>query len=103
MPSKVRAIVSGLMKGCSRIGILSTSDGADAEALRKLFARVDVNADGVIDWNEFVSYMLLDKKSSAQICEPENTPKLAANPLSSTLTEKQVSPSGLDSDARARL
>ncbi len=40
------------------LGVLQTEDGGDAEALSKLFCRIDANCDGTIDWDEFSSYMV---------------------------------------------
>ena len=52
-------------------GILQTEDGGDAEALGKLFCRIDANCDGTVDWDEFSSYMLLESAGSASIRELE--------------------------------
>jgi len=55
------------------LGILQTEDGGDAEALSKLFMRIDANSDGSIDWDEFSSYMLLESQGSASIRELESS------------------------------
>lgn len=47
-------------------GILSTEEGSGPEALRRLFMRIDANADGTVDWHEFSSYMLLESDGSAK-------------------------------------
>jgi hypothetical protein len=31
-------------------GVISTSEGSDDEALRKLFMRIDANCDATVDW-----------------------------------------------------
>ncbi len=45
-------------------GILQTEDGADEQALGRLFMRIDANSDGSLDWDEFSNYMLLE----SQVC-----------------------------------
>lgn len=52
---------------CPSSGVLSTAEGADEQALRKLFMRMDANCDAVIDWEEFSSYLLLQKASSSTL------------------------------------
>jgi EF hand len=37
------------------LGKLSSPDGSDQEAMRKLFYRIDANADGTVDWVRFLS------------------------------------------------
>lgn len=39
------------------------------EAMRKLFCRIDANADGALDWDEFSLYMLLENSGAAAIRE----------------------------------
>ncbi|KAG2450287.1 hypothetical protein HYH02_004795 [Chlamydomonas schloesseri] len=55
------------------LGILQTEDGGDAEALAKLFMRIDANSDGTVDWDEFSTYMLLESQGSARVREFEST------------------------------
>ncbi|GLI65559.1 hypothetical protein VaNZ11_009122 [Volvox africanus] len=55
------------------LGILQTEDGGDAEALAKLFMRIDADSDGTIDWDEFSTYMLLESQGSARVREFEST------------------------------
>ncbi|KAG2490207.1 hypothetical protein HYH03_011334 [Edaphochlamys debaryana] len=55
------------------LGILQTEDGGDAEALAKLFMRIDANSDGTVDWDEFSTYMLLESQGSAKVREFEST------------------------------
>ncbi|GFR47120.1 hypothetical protein Agub_g8807 [Astrephomene gubernaculifera] len=55
------------------LGILQTEDGGDADALAKLFMRIDVNSDGTVDWDEFSTYMLLESQGSARVREFEST------------------------------
>lgn len=47
-------------------GVLSTDDGDGPDALRRLFARIDANADGTVDWREFSTYILLENDSAAR-------------------------------------
>lgn len=47
-------------------GVLTTDDGDSPDALRRLFARIDANADGSIDWREFSTYILLENDSAAR-------------------------------------
>lgn len=56
-------------------GVLSTEDGGDQLALQKLFMRIDANADGTVDWDEFSSYMLLENQGAASIRDVEATLK----------------------------
>ena len=44
-------------------GMLSYEGSNDRDALRHLFKRVDVNADGTIDWDEFSTFMLLENQA----------------------------------------
>jgi hypothetical protein len=41
--------------------------------MRKLFYRIDANGDGVVDWDEFSLFMLLENQGSAAIREAEET------------------------------
>lgn len=53
----------------------SSSASTEAEAenndakLRQLFTRIDANADGTVDWNEFSTYVLLENQGTAQMRE----------------------------------
>ena len=47
-------------------GVLSTDEGDGLDALRRLFARIDANADGTVDWREFSTYILLENDSAAR-------------------------------------
>eukprot|EP00955_Chlamydomonas_euryale_P098248 365129-Chlamydomonas_euryale.AAC.19 len=47
--------------------LVGTEDGDDAEALAKLFARIDANADETIDWDEFSTYMLLESAVRVEV------------------------------------
>lgn len=47
-------------------GVLSTDEGDGPDALRRLFARIDANADGTVDWREFSTYILLENDSAAR-------------------------------------
>ena len=75
----------------SHVGVLSTEDGADERALQKLFMRVDVNADGVIDWSEFVGYMLLRKKHENTKGDISSGSVFSTVAFATTLPEKLVS------------
>ncbi|KAL3142584.1 hypothetical protein ABBQ38_002902 [Trebouxia sp. C0009 RCD-2024] len=48
-------------------GVLSTDEGDGPDALRRLFARIDANADGTVDWREFSTYILLENDSAASL------------------------------------
>ena len=48
------------------------------EALRKLFYRIDANADGTVDWDEFSQYMLLENQGMAAIMENKQRRELHA-------------------------
>ena len=50
--------------------------------------RIDVNSDGIIDWNEFVSFMLLDKKSTKS--SDHATTAFSLKPIKTTLPDKHV-------------
>lgn len=54
-------------------GMLSYEGKDDEDALRTLFKRIDVNADGQIDWDEFSTFMLLENQGSAKMRETETT------------------------------
>ncbi|KAK9816486.1 hypothetical protein WJX72_000893 [[Myrmecia] bisecta] len=54
-------------------GVLTTEDGGGPEALRKLFMRIDANADGSVDWNEFSAYMLLESDGAASLRDDMST------------------------------
>jgi len=45
-------------------GVLKTDEGDGPEALRRLFATIDQNADGTVDWREFSTYILLQEMDS---------------------------------------
>lgn len=47
--------------------MLSTKDGSDESAIRKLFMRVDANSDGTVDWDEFVTYMLMENQGNPHL------------------------------------
>ena len=47
-------------------GVLSTDEGDGPDALRRLFARIDANADGTVDWREVSTYILLENDSAAR-------------------------------------
>lgn len=47
-------------------GVLKTDEGDGPDALRRLFARIDANADGTVDWREFSTYTLLENDSAAR-------------------------------------
>ena len=70
--------------------MLTTEDGADERALQKLFMRVDVNADGVIDWSEFVGYMLLRKKNENAKEDVSSGPVFSTMAFATTVPEKLV-------------
>lgn len=40
-----------------------TRKGIDNAKLRQLFTRIDANADGTVDWNEFSTYVLLENQA----------------------------------------
>ncbi|KXZ56621.1 hypothetical protein GPECTOR_1g56 [Gonium pectorale] len=75
------------------LGILQTEDGGDAEALAKLFMRIDANSDGTIDWDEFSTYMLLESQGSARVREFESTVTMQQaepSPVSDLLAHKDA-------------
>eukprot|EP00210_Caulerpa_lentillifera_P000727 g704.t1 len=72
------------------LGVLSTKDGSDEIALRKLFMRVDVNADNVLDWNEFLSYMLLHKEHSNHDIEESRTRRLVVSSVQTNVSDKSM-------------
>lgn len=47
--------------------MLTTKDGCSDDAIKKLFMRVDANSDEAIDWDEFVTYMLLENQGNPQM------------------------------------
>lgn len=57
-------------------GVLSTDEGDGPDALRRLFARIDANADGTVDWREFSTYVLLENDSAARYSLAHVTEKL---------------------------
>ncbi|WIA32779.1 hypothetical protein OEZ86_005963 [Tetradesmus obliquus] len=46
-------------------GVISTPEGSDDEALRKLFMRIDANCDATVGWDELSAYLLLEKTNSS--------------------------------------
>ncbi len=46
--------------------VLKTDEGDGPDALRRLFARIDANADGTVDWKEFSTYTMLENDSAAR-------------------------------------
>lgn len=57
-------------------GVLSTDEGDGTDALRRLFARIDANADGTVDWREFSTYILLENDSAARYLSVHTTEQL---------------------------
>lgn len=52
--------------------------------------RVDVNADDVLDWNEFLTYMLLEKDHTSRTGEEAMTRTLAISSVQPTISDKNV-------------
>lgn len=48
-------------------GVLTTEEGSDEIALKRLFMRIDANSNGIVDWDEFCTYMLLESQGSATL------------------------------------
>ena len=59
-------------------GVLRTDEGDGPDALRRLFARIDANADGTVDWREFSSYILLENDSAARYSSAHSTIQLSS-------------------------
>ena len=47
----------------------SSSSAINDAKLRQLFTRIDANADGTVDWNEFSTYVLLESQGTAEMRE----------------------------------
>ncbi|EFJ43836.1 hypothetical protein VOLCADRAFT_96020 [Volvox carteri f. nagariensis] len=79
--------------GATAKSILQTEDGGDAEALAKLFMRIDADSDGTINWDEFSTYMLLESQGSARVREFESTVTMqdpVPSPVSDLLAHKDA-------------
>ncbi|XP_064622322.1 WD repeat-containing protein on Y chromosome-like [Lineus longissimus] len=50
-----------------RIAMQQTMPGVDAHELEIIFMKVDTNCDGTVDWDEYLSYMLLEYKEKDQM------------------------------------
>ncbi|KAA6426925.1 MAG: hypothetical protein FRX49_03249 [Trebouxia sp. A1-2] len=59
-------------------GVLKTDEGDGPDALRRLFARIDANADGTVDWREFSTYTLLENDSAASLRGEEESTSYGA-------------------------
>lgn len=53
--------------------------------------RVDVNSDNVLDWNEFLTYMLLDKEHSNRNEEAEKGRTFGLSTTQPIVSDKNVS------------
>lgn len=54
--------------GCS---IPGGDEEERAEAIERLFMKIDANSDGSITWDEFSTYMMLENQGSAKLRETE--------------------------------
>jgi WD40 repeat protein len=50
-----------------RIAMQQTMPGLNAHELEMIFMKVDTNCDGTVDWDEYLSYMLLEYKEKDQM------------------------------------
>lgn len=74
-------------------GVLSTDEGDGPDALRRLFARIDANADGTVDWREFSTYILLENDSAARYLSVHITDRSSPESLQ---TQSAMQPCSLD-------
>eukprot|EP00775_Hariotina_reticulata_P006349 gene6349-6582_t len=76
-------------------GLITTADGSDEAALRRLFMCVDGNCDGAVDWNEFSAYLLMEKTGGASSpAVPAGGHSIGGSPAFHAL-EGQVLPAGI--------
>uniref|UniRef100_A0A6U6E0C0 EF-hand domain-containing protein n=1 Tax=Guillardia theta TaxID=55529 RepID=A0A6U6E0C0_GUITH len=47
--------------------ILNKDGSLTREQIRRLFMQIDANSDGVVDWNEFSTYMLMESQMSGSL------------------------------------
>lgn len=66
-----------------RVLAMQTDDGGDETALGKLFMRIDADSDGIVDWDEFATYMLLESQGSASVRDFANSVTLEQPPVPS--------------------
>lgn len=66
-----------------------TKDGSDRRSMERLFMRIDIDSDGVVDWNEFVSFMLLENRTSK--AKENAKPQFCIQPFSSEMNDAKAS------------